>query len=249
MTRNGHITDTELLDVFAGEHPEAGGLDAETVEGALRDLIETLWAEPDPDTSPMEQLNEELSDLTEFLESEETMRLVGAMQEVLGGYAAGSLAWTEAVSSHMKEGAEAIAEELNPDPPREKLESTIQGAGDRDPVVLFVAEDTNRRQELEEAISRNAKGAPVFLDADSFEQARDGSPQLILTHAPLPGSGTGDSFLSEFREGDLWTPVLVFSEHTDAHSRRRMIASGANRVLSPTCSGSQLNRALDGLLD
>ena len=247
MTHKGQITDTELLDVFDAQGQGLEGLPPDQVAPIMRELIERLWAEPDPETDPGDQLHGELTELTEFLESEEAIRLVAAMQEVLGAYAAGTLPWTEGVTDHMREGAEAIAEELNPDPPRQKLEEAI-GSGSSSAVVLAVGLGEEGQGALTKALAELGGGASV-VSAATPEAAetvwQQQAPALAVVDEAI--DGTDHALLSRLRHHDHWTPLVLTAEAVTDDDRRQAVGAGANRILTGPLSAERLTRALEHL--
>jgi CheY-like chemotaxis protein len=250
MTDADEITDAQIFEVFAEQDGTSGGLPAEEVDTVLRELIEVIWAEPDPDTAPADQFYAELTDLTEFLESERAIGLVAAIQEALGAYAAGSLAWTPHLTEAMRESAEAIAEELNPDPPRLKLQTTMEGGGKGgDPVVLVVARSEGLAGTLEEAFGLAGMTPPRFVALSRGEAAREElagcKPRLLCLEAP--DTDEARPFLEQFRATDPWTPLLLVTPADGAEARRQAIAAGANRVAPADASPDRLARALTGL--
>jgi CheY-like chemotaxis protein len=248
LTRDGQITDTELLDVFGIQGQGVEGLPPAEVAPIMRELIEILWAEPDPDTPPGDQLHGELTELTEFLESEETIGLVAAMQEVLGAFAAGTLPWTAEVSDHMRQGAEAIAEELNPDPPRQKLEEVV-GGGNPGAVVLAVGLDEPARSALSEALDELGAGDATVVTAPNADEAeaqwQQQPPVLALVDEAVDGSD--HTLLGRLRHHDLWTPLVLTTAATSDDDRRRAVAAGANRILAGPVTAARLTRALEHL--
>ena len=126
MSQDGKITDEQLLGVFEVQNEaNVEALGDEEVAEHFRTILDTLWVDPEPDQDPGAQLQDELTGITEILESEEALRLVAGMQEVLGAYFAGTLPWTQEIADAFRESAEAIAEELNPEPAREKLHEAV----------------------------------------------------------------------------------------------------------------------------
>jgi len=254
MSSADNITDAQLFQVFAEQEQgdTAAGMPPEEVQPVLRELIEVLWAEPDPDSEPGDQLHEELTELTEFLESERAMGLVAAMQEALGAYAAGSLAWTGQLTEAMKESAEAISEELNPDPPRLKLQTTMEsGASEGDPVVLVVGESNRLADDLEGGFALAGLEPPRFVAMSRGKAAQEElegcKPRLLCLEAPDTRQAT--DFLKQFRVTDPWTPLLLVSPAEGSEARRQAIAAGANRVVPTDATPKRLARALKGLWD
>lgn len=249
MSREDRITDQQMLDVFSETEGEAGH-PPEVVAVAMRDLIEILWAEPDPERAPGEQLQDELAEVIEFLE-EETVRLVEGMRKVLEAYQAGALPWTNRVDEALREAAEAVAEELNPDPPRQKLEETMAegGAAPGKRSVLVVArEDPPWRASLEEALGRLTPAEPAIQEASSGDQLAAGpsSAHLVVVDESLSDSTLLDS-LRAFRETDPWTPMLLITPEAGSRKRRQAIAAGANKVLAKPFSADRLARELEPL--
>lgn len=252
MSRDGQITDTELLDVFDMQGQGVEGLPPEEVAPIMRDLIEVLWAEPDPETAPGDQLHGELTELTEFLESEEAMRLVAAMQEVLGAYAAGTLPWTQAVTDHMHEGAEAIAEELNPDPPRQKLEAAVGGLdGPGEAVVLTIGTSDAVGKALSDALAELGADSASVITAESGDEAEaqwdQRPPALVIVDEGV--DGPDHALLTRLRQHDLWTPLVLTASEAGADNRRRAIAAGANRILAGPITSQRLGQAIEHLWD
>ncbi|MEF8793357.1 hypothetical protein [Thiohalorhabdus sp.] len=247
MSQKGQITDTELLDVFEAQGQGLEGLSPEKVAPIMRELVEILWAEPDADTEPGKQLHGELTELTEFLESDEAIHLVAAMQEVLGAYTAGTLPWTEGVSTHMREGAEAIAEELNPDPPRQKLEEAVT-SGAEPPLVLAVGLDEDSRAALARALEALSGGASVVTaataeTADTVWQQQ--APALAVVDEAI--AGDDHALLSRLRHHDHWTPLVLTAESATDDERRQAVAAGANRIFTGPPTAHRLTRALEHL--
>jgi CheY-like chemotaxis protein len=250
MTSPDQITDAEIFQVFAEQGETGSALPAQEVDAVLRDLIEVLWAEPDPDTPPGDQLHAELTELTEFLESERAVGLVAAMQEGLGAYAAGDLAWTQELTQAMHEAAEAVAEELNPDPPRMKLQSTMETKAEQgDPVVLVVGDSERLPGDLEEAFRQADLTPPRFVTMSGGSAAREElagcRPRLLCLEAP--DTDQARAFLEQFRATDPWTPLLLVSPASRGEARRQAIAAGANRVVPQGASPQRLARSLAGL--
>jgi CheY-like chemotaxis protein len=170
------------------------------------------------------------------------------MQEVLGAYFAGTLPWTEAVSGHMREGAEAIAEELNPDPPRQKLEEAVVG-GSGGAVVLAVGANEPVRNALASALQGIEAGPVTLVTADSGDEAEacwdQQAPALAVVDEAV--DGPDHEVLQRLRRHDLWTPLVLTAETTSDDSRRRAIAAGANRILAGRVTPDRLGRLLSHL--
>lgn len=141
--------------------------DGRSLEADYEDLLERLWAEPEEDVPPEDQLVEELESLPEVLEEPDMVRLTRIMRAVILAVRDGKVVWSEAVYGGMADGADAISEALDPNPPRLKLEEASGTSEDEaEPLAAEEAQAEAETQQAEHARNALANLETIFAMGD-----------------------------------------------------------------------------------
>jgi CheY-like chemotaxis protein len=141
--------------------------DGRSLEADYEDLLERLWAEPEEDVPPQEQLIEELESLPEVLEEPDMVRLTRIMRAVILAVRDGKVPWGEQIYGGMADGADAISEALDPNPPRLKLEEASGTSEEEaEPLAAEQAELEGETQQASHARSALANLEAIFAMGD-----------------------------------------------------------------------------------
>jgi CheY-like chemotaxis protein len=141
--------------------------DGRSLQTDYEDLLERLWAEPEEDVPPEEQLLEELESLPEVLEEPDMVRLTRIMRAVILAVRDEQVVWGEQIYGGMADGADAISEALDPNPPRLKLEEASGTSEDEaEPLSAEQAQAEAEAQQADHARSALANLENIFAMGD-----------------------------------------------------------------------------------
>lgn len=225
--------------------------DGRSLEADYEDLLERLWAEPEEDVPSEDQLIEELESLPEVLEEPDMVRLTRIMRAVILAVRDAKVAWGDQIYEGMADGADAISEALDPNPPRLKLEEASGTSEEEAEPLAGEAEDTESQQAsharsavatLEAIFAMGDPHGPIIWvgdeePVDEIRSALEHFPghdlkvlsinqaQSVLTgmHPALVVASwqTGFPVLSVFRQEDYLTPFVVLANWPISQEQHR----------------------------
>ena len=178
-------------------------------------------------------------------------RLMAAMGGTLGvesRLGQGSTFWVE-----LPVAGEAVAAEVAEVAARQASFPPGKGPDESAPASLLYIEDNASNVQTMAMVIARLRPHWRFLSArtgrSGLEQAREHRPQIILLDLQLPGM-SGDEVLIELRADPRTArvPVLLLSADATAHSRKRLLAMGANDYLPKPFNIAGLLEKIDVLL-